>query len=226
VTDAHADALRLAEDSQARGDMTGWLDTVYASASGDTSRVPWAHLAPNPNLLPWLDARPSHGGRALVVGCGLGDDAEELARRGYDVTAFDVSPAAVSWASSRHPASSVTYVCADLLHAPSEWAGAFDLVVEIYTVQVLRGEPRREALLALPGFVAPGGTLLLIARGREPEEPEGDLPWPLTKRELSTVAQLGMTTVAFEDFADDEGHRRFRVEWTRPAKGVATIDVE
>ena len=214
--DPHDHALTLAEESHEHGDATGWLERVYADAAQDPSRVPWADGKPNPNLVEWLDRRPSHGGRALVVGCGLGDDAEELARLGYEVTAFDVAPSAVAWAASLHEGSGVEYVTADLLHAPAEWAQAFDLVVEIYTVQVLRGEPRREALLALPGFVAPGGSLLLIARGRDEEEPEGDLPWPLTKRELSTVAQL-LTTGSFEDYLDAEGRRRFRVEWTRPA---------
>ncbi len=214
--DAHDEALRLAEESAARGDATGWLESLYAAAGGDAAKVPWADGLPNPNLVPWLDARPSHGGRALVVGCGLGDDAEELARRGYDVTAFDVAPSAVSWAQAAHAGSSVSYVVADLLHPPAEWTQAFDLVVEVYTVQVLRGEPRREALLTLPGLVAPGGTLLLIARGREEDDPEGDLPWPLTKRELSPIAQL-LTTESFEDFVDGEGRRRFRAVWSRPA---------
>lgn len=216
MTDAHAYALSLAEQSQASGDATGWLERLYREAGQDPSKVPWADGVPNPNLVSWLDKRDTHGGRALVVGCGLGDDAEELARRGYDVTAFDISASAVEWARSAHPGTACEYVAADLLHTPAEWAQAFDLVVEIYTVQVLRGEPRREALLALPGFVAPGGTLLVIARGRDDDEPEGDLPWPLTKRELSTVAQL-LTTESFEDYLDEEGRRRFRVEWRRPA---------
>jgi SAM-dependent methyltransferase len=215
VPDAHAHALSRAEAAHAAGDATGWLERLYAEAGDDLARIPWAHRVPNPNLVSWLSRRSSHGGRALVVGCGLGDDAEHLASLGYDVTAFDVSPSAVAWARRLHAGSSVRYVAADLLHAPGEWAQAYDLVVEIYTVQVLRDEPRREALLALPGFVAPGGSLLMVARGREESDPVGDLPWPLTKRELSTVAQL-LTTVAFEDYVDDEGNRRFRVEWTRP----------
>ncbi len=219
MTDAHARALWLAETSHEAGDETGWLERLYGEAGQDPSKVPWADRVTNPNLTSWLDRLDTPGGgrRALVVGCGLGHDAEELGRRGWEVTAFDVAPSAVAWAQSIHAGSPVTYVTADLLHPPAEWAQAYDLVVEIYTVQVLRGEPRREALLALPGFVAPGGTLLLICRGREDDDPEGDLPWPLTKRELSPVAQLGLETVAFEDYADEGGNRRFRVEWRRPA---------
>jgi SAM-dependent methyltransferase len=219
VTSAHDRALALALESQARGDATGWLERLYAEAGQDSSRVPWADRVGNPNLVGWLDGRtasggPAHGGRALVVGCGLGHDAEELARRGYAVTAFDIAPSAVEWARRVHPASRVTYAVADLLAAPGEWAGAFDLVFEAYTVQVLRGEPRRAALRALPGFVAPGGTLLVVARARDEDEPEGDLPWPLTAVELAGFE--GLETVSFEDYPDEGGNRRFRVEARRP----------
>lgn len=213
MTEAHDRALALALESQAAGDPTGWLERLYASAGQDAAHVPWADGIPNPNLTPWLDRRAAHSGTALVVGCGLGDDAEELARRGYEVTAFDVSPSAVEWARAAHPGSPVTYVVADLLDPPADWA--FDLVVEVYTVQVLRGEARERALRTLPGLVAPGGTLLVIARGREETDPEGDLPWPLTKAEVERLA-AGLETVSFEDYRDENGHRRFRVELRRP----------
>ena len=51
-------------------------------------------MAVNPNLSEWTDFRKvkAHGKRALVVGCGLGDDAEYLAEQGFSVTAFDISP--------------------------------------------------------------------------------------------------------------------------------------
>jgi SAM-dependent methyltransferase len=214
---AHDRAVELARAAHAAGDDTGWLERLYAEAGQDPSRVPWADRGVNQNLVAWLDSGSARGaGRALVVGCGLGREAEEVARRGYDVTAFDVAPSAVAWARSLHAGSPVTYEVADLLHAPAAWAQAFDLDVEIHTVQVLRGEARREALLALPGFVAPGGTLLVIARARDESEPEGTFPWPLTRHEFSGMAQLGLETVAFEDFLDAEGARRFRVELHRP----------
>jgi hypothetical protein len=49
----------------------------------NTSRRCGASLAAHPALVSWLDRQPSAGGAtALVVGCGVGDDAEELVRRG------------------------------------------------------------------------------------------------------------------------------------------------
>jgi SAM-dependent methyltransferase len=212
MTEAHEHAVELAEAALRGGDPTGWLEQVYAGAGGDPAAVPWADQRPNPNLLPWLDRRAAHQGSALVVGCGLGDDAEELARRGYDVTAFDIAPTAIGWARTRFPGSRVRYVVADLLRPPKEWTQRFDLVVEIYTIQVLRGELRRQALRALPGLVAPSGTLLVVARGRDDDDPGGALPWPLSPQELSGIE---LTPVAVEDYVDAEGNRRLRAEFTR-----------
>ena len=48
--------------------------------------------------------RPAAPGRtALIVACGLGDDAEEVSRRGYRVTAFDLVPAAIEHCRERFP---------------------------------------------------------------------------------------------------------------------------
>ena len=72
-----------------------------------------------------------------MVGCGLGDDAEYVSRFGYDTVAFDISESAVRLAQERFPGSTVHYRAADLLAPPAEWRHAFDLVVEIMTVQAL-----------------------------------------------------------------------------------------
>src|SRR5687767_11870691 len=92
-------ARQLAGEAIAARDPTGWFERLYSLAAGDPTVIPWADLAMNPNLLPWLERHaPSGAGRrALKVGCGLGDDAEELARRGFAVVAFDISETAISW---------------------------------------------------------------------------------------------------------------------------------
>src|SRR6185295_16447201 len=97
-------------------------------------------------------------------GCGLGDDAEELSRRGFLVTAFYVSPTAIDWCRARFPATTVHYAVHDLLAAECVWACDFDFVLESYTLQVLPPEVRGEALAHVARFVAPGGELLVIAR--------------------------------------------------------------
>jgi len=110
---------------------------------------------------------------------------------------------------------------AEVLAPPPVWLEAFDLVIEVYTLQVLPLDVRRTATDRLANLVAPGGTLLVICRGREPEENAGPMPWPLTRGELDRIVESGLQTVRFEDFRDDAGTRRFLGEYrkeTRHAK--------
>jgi SAM-dependent methyltransferase len=215
-------ARDLARHYLAEQNPTGWFEALYAESGGDAGAIPWADMAPNPNLVEWLDRHLAGelvpiGARAMKVGCGLGDDAEELARRGYDVVAFDISQTAINWCQLRFPATQVKPFVADLFSAPTEWEGRFHLVVESYTLQVLPPALRPDAMQRIAGFVAPGGTLLVIARGREPSEDEGAMPWPLTRDELDVFTENHLDVVAFEDYLDSEDPpvRRFRVEYRR-----------
>ena len=69
----------------------------------------------------------------------------------------------------------------------------------------------------IAGFVKKGGEILLIARGREENDPEGLMPWPLTRRELEEFTALGLREKSFEDFLDRESPpvRRFRVSYVK-----------
>jgi SAM-dependent methyltransferase len=218
-------ARQLAAEAAASGDPAGWFETLYAEARDGQAVVPWDDRQPNPHLTQWAKtAAERHivgpGRRALVVGCGVGGDPGFLAGLGCEVTAFDMSPTAVAEARRRFSRSPVDYQVADLLAPPPGWQGAFDLVAEIYTVQALYGPARAAAIQALPGLVAPGGTLLVIARATDDQDPVRDpamMPWPLTRRELEAMAGNALTTRTVEMFLDDEDppRLRWRAEFTR-----------
>jgi SAM-dependent methyltransferase len=211
-------ARQLAQAYIERQDPTGWFEALYAIAAGDPSQISWADLVANPSLVEWL-ARYQMGDerRAVVVGCGLGDDAEELASRGFDVVAFDVSETAIGWCKKRFPDSKVTYALADLFQLPPEWVGAFDLVLEAYTLQVLPPTTRARAIEGIASLAAPEGTLLVLCRGRDTTEEDGHMPWPLTRREVEQFRAFGMEQVSFEDYFDGETPpvRRFRAEFLK-----------
>ena len=213
-------ARELALQYLEKNDPLGWFDALYVRAGGVHHVIPWADMVPNPNLLQWLDANPIDGinPSALEIGCGLGDNAEALARRGFRVTAFDISETAVQWAMKRFPKSPVAYAVQDQFQPSAEWRGAFDLVVESYTLQVLPPELRPRAIEAISRFVTPGGTLLVICRGREDGEDRGRMPWPLTRKELARFDGNGLERVEFDDYTDNEDPpvRRFRAVYRRP----------
>lgn len=213
-------ARRLAAESLARGDPTGWFETLYAAADQGTATVPWADYAPNHHVRLEL-AGHTGTGRAVVVGCGLGDDAELLASRGYTTTAFDISATAVAVARRRFPGTTVEYVAADLRSPPPSWTGSFDLVVEVFTVQVLTGTARRTAVARIAAFVAPGGRLLVVAGARNDHDDPGSMPWPLTRQEIESFQDHGLQTTSLVDVVDDDSDgrrvRRWRAWFTRPA---------
>jgi SAM-dependent methyltransferase len=218
-------ARQLAAQAAASGDPAGWFETLYTEARAGNAVVPWDDRQPNPHLTEWAKTATERriagpGRRTLVVGCGVCDDPGFLASLGCQVTAFDISPTAVAEARRRFAGSPVDYQVADLLEPPPGWTGAFDLVAEIYTVQALYGPARAAAIRALPTLVAPGGTLLVIARATDDPDPVRDpamMPWPLTRRELEDMAGQTLTVRSVEQFLDDEDppKLRWRAEFTR-----------
>jgi SAM-dependent methyltransferase len=201
-------ARELAAQSHASGDPTAWFEQLYQEQEQGANVVPWADAGVNPNL-PKLEGA---GKSALVIGCGFGNDAEQLAQWGFETTAFDISPSAVRAARKRFPESPVHYTTADVLAPPPNWTGKFDLVVEIYTLQVLPPDLRPQAMRSMAGFLKKGGKILLIARGRDETDPPGQMPWPLTRKELESFTAIGLREDSFEDFLDHETPpvRRFR----------------
>ncbi|MBR7676098.1 class I SAM-dependent methyltransferase [Streptomyces daliensis] len=117
----------------------------------------------NPNGVLVAEAADLPPGRALDVGCGEGGDALWLARRGWHVTAADVSEVALRRAAATDTATatdvrgSVSWERTDLLTTPPP-ADAFGLVSVHYFP--LRRRPGHTALRGLLNAVAPGGTFL------------------------------------------------------------------
>ncbi len=181
-----------------------WFERVYANANGQTDDISWADLRPNPFMLKWFAKNPldPQGKTAVVVGCGLGDDAEELVRRGFSVTAFDVSPTAVEWCKRRFPNTQVNYTVGDLFNLPADWQ--FDFVLEINTIQAIPVAVRQQVMNAIASLVAPEGMLLAIGRLADSADQQIKRPWPLTRSEIKRFAKSGLTETHFETFGDSE----------------------
>lgn len=206
-------AYELQRDAEAEGQPFAWFDALYARADGKPGHVPWEQAAPRFKLEEWLQANPGDGARAVDVGCGLGDNARRLAAAGYDVTGFDISETAASWAARRHadfspsphaPAGRLAFQAADLFSLPSEWVGAFDLVHETYNLQAMPPARVADAMAAVATLVAPGGRLLVMTRLHTGEAVPDGPPWPLTEAQLARFedAAPGLVLSETEDFDD------------------------
>jgi SAM-dependent methyltransferase len=174
-------------------------------------------MEPNPLVSRWLDESGPAAGEAVVVACGLGDDAEALAGAGWRVTAFDISPTAIEWCRERFPGTDVTYVVADLFDLPPEWTGAFSLVVEVLTIQSLAPHSRSDVIRSIATLLAPGGTLLVATHGTAAAAPGTGPPWPLATAELAEFTSQGLREVRFEATATPwEGVELYHAEFERP----------
>ena len=62
---------------------SNWFEPLYAGSSTSGEGVPWANMETHPSFRSWLTRNPLQGdGKlALVVGCGMGDDAIDLQSR-------------------------------------------------------------------------------------------------------------------------------------------------
>ena len=174
---------------------TAWFDPLYKNADDEGNGVPWANMATHPGFDAWLakNALDGEGKSALVIGCGMGDDAVELASHGFAVTAFDVSDAAIAHCRRRFPDTSVDFRVADLFHPSPEWSRSFDFVLEIYTIQALPPKYEQDVIGKIADFVRETGQLVTVAIvSDEPRTFESGPPWALTPEHQTAFVQQGL----------------------------------
>lgn len=174
---------------------TEWFEDLYAESTSTGEGVPWANMETHPSFKRWLGRNTLDGQNkiALVIGCGMGDDAIALEHLGFDVTAFDVSETAIRYCRERFPESSVNFLQADLLQQQKQWHNKFDFVLEIYTIQALPPKYETTLIRNISNFVAPGGRLLVIAGVSQQKRTfDKGPPWLLTSEHLDAFVSCGL----------------------------------
>lgn len=111
------------------------------------------------NLLPKVRGHGLHGRRLLDVGCGTGKSFLPMLKRGWEVTACDISPSMLELACAKAGAG-VRLSVEDMRELPV--LGEFDLVwaLDDAVNYLLSGDELREALRGMRANLAPGGLLV------------------------------------------------------------------
>lgn len=147
--------------------MAAWAKlTSSAKVSGIRASVRAGRDQMRANLLSWLPADMT-GMRLLDAGCGTGALAIEVAARGAEVVAIDLSPQLVALAAERAAATaqahSITFRSGDMLDPA---LGLFDYVVLMDSI--IHYEPE-DALAALSQLCArASGAVLFTVAPRTP----------------------------------------------------------
>lgn len=161
-------------------------EEVYRKASPDTRGRPSAALA---RLV--ADRTP---GTALELGCAKGDDAVWLAKRGWQVTAVDISPTALGHARANAVRNGVEDRIDFQRHdlADSLPAIRCDLVSALF-LQTPLAFPRARVLTRAARMLRPGGLLLVVTHGSAAPWSWGDpgRVFPTAREDMASLDLAG-----------------------------------
>lgn len=171
------------------GDAQRWDDRYR---TGDT---PWDSRIVSRELVRCLDSdrlQPvaAGGGSALELGCGTGTNALELDRRGFQVTAVDLSAQAITEARSRAAeiGAEIDWIVGDVCQL-EELVEPFDFVFDRGCYHCVRKSALDELLATLQRLTRPGSVALILAGNANENSDDG--PPRVTEDELrSELGQL------------------------------------
>ena len=138
--------------------FVGWDERYQQQA---VESMPWFYPELDDDLQQALDQRGLQSGRALDLGTGPGTQAMQLARRGFEVTATDISKAAIRLAREKAEAQgvSITWQQDDIL--ATRLSRPFDLIFDRGCFHVLPPERRPAYATTIAGLLKPDSYFFL-----------------------------------------------------------------
>jgi len=136
---------------------------------------PWDIRRPADELQKSVESGTVHACRAVDLCCGSGTDAIYLARHGFQVTAIDIAPTALSQALRKAESAGVTvdWMLADVLALPN--LKTFDFIYDRGCYHVVRDQNLEAYLDTLRRISHPGTEMLLLAARRDAQQGSGSL---------------------------------------------------
>lgn len=135
----------------------------WDAAYRDDRRPPWDISRPATELKQAVENGTLRPCRVVELGCGPGNDAIYLASRGFDVTAIDIAPTALSLAEkkAREAGVKVRWLHADVLNPPK--LEPFDLIYDRGCYHGLRQQNAAGYVETLRRLSHPGTQVLILA---------------------------------------------------------------
>ncbi len=138
-------------------------DLAFWQQRFDTGQLGWDRGGPSPQLTAWLADGTLPPCRIAVPGCGTGHEVATLAAAGFDVTAIDYAPGAITATTERLARAGLRaeVVQADVL----DWQpdAPLDAVYEQTCLCALHPDRWVAYAARLHGWLRPGGRLALLA---------------------------------------------------------------
>jgi cyclopropane fatty-acyl-phospholipid synthase-like methyltransferase len=126
----------------------------------EIEKLPWYFGELDPDLAAALDARGvKSGDRVLDQGTGPGTQAIALCKRGYVVTATDISNAAIDYAKRHAAGARIDWVVDDVL--ATKLTGPFEAIFDRGCFHVLAPEARAGYAASMKKLLTPNGFLFL-----------------------------------------------------------------
>jgi len=135
----------------------------WESIYRDGRRAPWDIGRPSADLKQAVENGTLRRCRVVELGCGPGNDAIYLAGRGFDVTAIDIAPSALSQAEkkAKDAGVKVRWLHADVLNPPE--LEPFDLIYDRGCYHGVRRQNAAGYVATLRRLSHPGTQVLILA---------------------------------------------------------------
>jgi cyclopropane fatty-acyl-phospholipid synthase-like methyltransferase len=159
--------------------------------------MPWFNPELDNDLENALDELGLRRGSALDLGTGPGTQAIELARRGFTVTATDISEAAILLASEKAQKHGLefTWKQDDILDTRLD--RQFDLIFDRGCFHVLTPERRRDYVRIVSGLLKTGGYLFLKCFSRLQPGEQG--PYRFTPEQIREIFSSRLSVLSIKE---------------------------
>jgi len=185
--------------------MVNFFDNIYKNTNDTHSNIPWATLNANIYLKDYLDNNEMvKNKKALVIGCGLGDDANELSLKGYEVDAIDISDHAISLAKKRFQDKNINFKVEDIFDLPKSMINSYDFIYEGLTIQSIHPQYRESLIKIIYSLNKSNGELLLYTNIQNDSDSFGGPPWPLYRKDLEIFNTIGYEILSKEELVENK----------------------